>query len=168
MLGSGVSEIGESTCVKLLAMCIDRKELLHDIQKSASPERSLVFRQICEEEQWAIGGEPCGAVILDYEFGPHAISGLAQKDPIDLLIPDRPHKGPQNEYSTECGPVTGSRGFPGFVGVYSIPCDIERPGELLLRVPGSVWFGRRTGFSRTTAVPSSQKPETDGPFIGRG
>jgi hypothetical protein len=49
-----------------------------------------------------------------------------------------------------CWPVTGAGGFPGAIGVYSSPFDIETRRELLLRVPGLVGFGRRTGFSRIT------------------
>jgi hypothetical protein len=42
------------------------------------------------------------------------------------------------------------RQAPRAISVYSSPFDIETRRELPLRVPGSVDFGSRTGFSRTT------------------
>jgi type VI secretion system protein ImpC len=62
-------ETGELACVRLRVLDISRKELQHDVQKSASFDRSVVFRKICADERHAVGGEPFGTIILNHEFG---------------------------------------------------------------------------------------------------
>jgi type VI secretion system protein ImpC len=62
-------EIVELACVRLRVLDISRKELQHDVQKSASFDRSVVFRKIRAAEQHTVGGEPFGTVILNHEIG---------------------------------------------------------------------------------------------------
>jgi hypothetical protein len=52
----------------------------------------------------------------------------------------------------ECVPATGTRGFPGAIGVCWSSREIETRRESPPRVSRSIGFEPRTGFSRSTGV----------------
>jgi hypothetical protein len=87
----------------------------------------------------AVGWQTCGD---------SCVERVASRLPAGCVVVVGPR--PDTGALPECVPVTGTRGFPGAIGVCSSPREIETRGRPLLRVPGSIGFERRTGFSRST------------------
>jgi type VI secretion system protein ImpC len=60
-----------SVMLKIKVLNASKKELLRDLQRAPEFDQSAAFKKVYEEEFGQFGGEPIGAIIGDYEFGPH-------------------------------------------------------------------------------------------------
>jgi type VI secretion system protein ImpC len=63
------SETG--TMLKIRVLNASKKDLLRDLQKAPEFDQSAMFKKVYEDEYGIFGGEPFGALIVDYEFGKH-------------------------------------------------------------------------------------------------
>jgi len=65
-----VFETETSTTLKIRVIHCTKKELHKDLTKAAEFDQSAIFKKIYENEFGMPGGEPYGALIGDYHFGP--------------------------------------------------------------------------------------------------
>lgn len=66
-----VAQTEASTRLKIRVMTVSKEELCKDLEKAVEFDQSAIFRTVYEEEYGTFGGQPFGALIGDYEFGPN-------------------------------------------------------------------------------------------------
>jgi type VI secretion system protein ImpC len=59
-----------SPMLKLRVLNVSKRELLRDLQRAPEFDQSAAFKKVYEEEFGVFGGEPFGALVGDYYFGP--------------------------------------------------------------------------------------------------
>src|SRR5580765_3175721 len=66
-----VKQSETSSSLKIKLMNISKNDLFKDLDKAVEFDQSQIFKKIYEEEYGALGGNPFGALIGDYESGRH-------------------------------------------------------------------------------------------------
>src|SRR5262249_45030753 len=60
-----------STMLKIRVLNVSKRDLFKDVDRAVEFDQSQIFKKLYENEFGMPGGEPFGALIVDYEFTNH-------------------------------------------------------------------------------------------------